>query len=71
MRAGVAPVYQAPRPVVTATNASAVATTAPCNRLTKQYLDDGSVLFQDLRTKEAAMATPDESRAQAQAPAVR
>ena len=67
------PVYQAPRPVVTATNAPAVATTAPCNCLTKQYLDDGSVLFQDLCTKEAAMATPDELRAQAQAaaPAVR
>ena len=43
-----------------------VAATAPCNCLTKQYLDDGSVLFKDLCTKEAAMATPDELRAQAQ-----
>jgi hypothetical protein len=39
---------------------------APCNCLTKQYLQDGSVLFKDLCTKEAAMATPDELRAQAQ-----
>jgi len=62
------PVYQATRPVVTATNAPAVAT-APCNCLTKQYLSDGSVLFQDLCTKEAATATPDELRAQAQAAA--
>lgn len=39
---------------------------APCNCLTKRYLDDGSVLFADLCTKEQAMATPDEIRAQAQ-----
>jgi hypothetical protein len=37
---------------------------APCNCLTKHYLDDGSVLFSDLCTKEQAMATPDELRAQ-------
>jgi hypothetical protein len=43
-----------------------VATPAPCNCLTKQYLDDGSVLFKDICTKEAAMATPDELKAQAQ-----
>jgi hypothetical protein len=74
------PVYQAPGTVVAATNAPAVVTTtnapavvtAPCNCLTKQYLSDGSVLFQDICTKEAAMATPDELKAQAQAaPAVR
>jgi hypothetical protein len=41
------------------------ATPAPCNCLTKQYLDDGSVLFQDICTKEAALATPDELKAQA------
>ncbi len=70
------PVYQAPIPVVTATNAPtapvyqaprpnvATTTTAPCNCLTKQYLDDGSVLFQDLCTKETALATPDQLRAQ-------
>jgi hypothetical protein len=39
-----------------------------CNCLTKEYLQDGSVLFKDLCTKEAAMATPDELKAQAQAP---
>jgi hypothetical protein len=61
-----APVYQAPRPVVTATNA-APAAAEPCNCLTKQYLGDGSVLFKDICTKETAMATPDELKAQAQA----
>jgi len=40
--------------------------TAPCTCLTKKYLDDGSVLFKDVCTKEAALATPDELRAQAQ-----
>jgi hypothetical protein len=44
----------------------AAATSAPCNCLTKQYLDDGSVLFKDICTKEAALATPDELRAQSQ-----
>jgi hypothetical protein len=40
--------------------------TGPCNCLTKKYLEDGSVLFKDVCTKEAAMATPDELRAQMQ-----
>jgi len=39
---------------------------ANCNCLTKEYLEDGSVLFKDLCTKEAAMATPAELKAQAQ-----
>jgi hypothetical protein len=39
---------------------------APCTCLTKRYLQDGSVLFKDLCTKEEAMATPEELRAQAQ-----
>jgi hypothetical protein len=39
---------------------------APCNCLTKRSLDDGSVLFRDLCTKEQAMATPDELKAKAQ-----
>jgi hypothetical protein len=67
-----APVYQAPRPVVTATSAVPVAA-EPCNCLTKQYLGDGSVLFKDICTKETAMATPDQLKAQAQgaAPMVR
>ena len=38
----------------------------PCTCLTKTYLDDGSVMFKDLCTKEAALATPDELKAQAQ-----
>jgi hypothetical protein len=42
------------------------APTAPCTCLTKNYLEDGSVLFKDVCTKEAAMATPDELKAQMQ-----
>jgi hypothetical protein len=38
--------------------------TGPCSCLTKKYLEDGSVLFKDVCTKEAAMATPDELKAQ-------
>jgi hypothetical protein len=55
---------EAPRTVTTGTGArpltSAPAPTAaePCNWLTKQYLDDGRVLFRDICTKEAAIATP-------------
>jgi hypothetical protein len=64
-------VVQLPRPVVTATNVAATnaapVAAAPCNCLTKQYLRDGSVLFTDICTREAAMATPDELKAQAQA----
>jgi hypothetical protein len=33
--------------------------------LTKTYLNDGSVMFQDVCTQEAAIATPEELRAQA------
>jgi hypothetical protein len=40
--------------------------TGPCNCLTKKYLQDGSVLFQDVCTKEAAVATPDQLKAQLQ-----
>jgi len=36
-----------------------------CNCLTKTYLPDGSVMFRDMCTKEAAVATPDELKAQA------
>jgi hypothetical protein len=35
-----------------------------CNCLTKQYLDDGSVLFQDICSKEAALVTPSELKLQ-------
>jgi hypothetical protein len=44
----------------------APAPTGPCNCLTKKYLEDGSVLFKDICTKEAALATPDELKAQVQ-----
>jgi hypothetical protein len=36
---------------------------APCNCLTKEYLQDGSVLFKDLCTKEAAILTVEEMKA--------
>lgn len=45
---------------------SVAAPSVPCNCLTKRYLDDGSVLFTDLCTKEQAMATPAELRDQAE-----
>lgn len=35
-----------------------------CNCLTKQYLDDGSVLFQDICSKEAALGTAGELKLQ-------
>ena len=59
--AGPAATIVATRPAtaVVAANPAPVAT-EPCNCLTKQYLDDGSVLFRDICTKEAAMATPAE-----------
>jgi hypothetical protein len=52
------------RPVATAIVNPAAVVTQPCNCLTKQYLDDGSVLFNDICTKEAAMATPADLKAQ-------
>ncbi len=64
-------------PVVATTTVSAPVvvqkTESTCNCLTKEYLPDGGVLFKDLCTKEEAMATPDELKAQAQgtAPQVR
>jgi hypothetical protein len=36
-----------------------------CNCLTKNYLPDGSLMFKDVCTQEAAVATPDELKAQA------
>lgn len=41
-----------------------VASDEPCNCLTKQYLQDGSVVFRDLCTHEAAMATQADLQAQ-------
>jgi hypothetical protein len=63
----VAPVVGA---TVVGTAPVAAAYTAPvakdnCNCLTKTYLEDGSVMFKDICTKEAAVATPDELKAQA------
>ena len=51
------------RPLTTAPTSAA---SEPCSCLTKQYLDDGSVLFRDICTREAALATPDDLKAQAQ-----
>ena len=42
---------------------STAVATAPCNCLTKEYLQDGSVLFKDLCTKEAAILTVEEMKA--------
>jgi hypothetical protein len=51
--------------VVGGTVAPRMVQTDNCNCLTKEYLQDGSVMFKDLCTKEAAVATPDQLRAQA------
>jgi hypothetical protein len=59
-----APVVEASAPVVQVNRAPVVS--ANCNCLTKEYLEDGSVLFKDLCTKEAAIATPAELKAQAE-----
>ncbi len=55
-----APVAAVPAPVVAAraTVAAPQVVQAPCNCLTKQTLADGGVLFQDICTKEAAIAAP-------------
>ena len=65
--------YYRPVPIETVTKVVTTPVVQPvvgnnCNCLTKEYLKDGSVLFKDVCTKEAAMATPDELKAQAQAP---
>jgi hypothetical protein len=52
--------YAAVRPVTT----YAVAPTATCNCLTKEYLPDGTVLLKDLCTKEMAMNPPVVEQAQ-------
>jgi hypothetical protein len=70
------PVIVAPAPIVVEQAAHVVvrpvAVEAPastCNCLTKQYQTDGSVLFRDVCTNEAALATPDDLKAQAEAAA--
>ncbi len=64
------PYWVAPVVGETVVEAAPVAAVAPvakdnCNCLTKTYLEDGSVMFKDICTKEAAVATPDELKAQA------
>jgi hypothetical protein len=56
----------APHVVSTPVVTVPTSTPAPCTCLTKSYLQDGSVLFKDVCTKEAAVATPDQLRAQMQ-----
>lgn len=56
-------------PVHVSRPVSVEAVASNCNCLTKQYQTDGSVLFRDVCTHEAAMATPDDLKAQAQAAA--
>lgn len=60
-------VIEGSAPVVSAPVASAPSSPGPCTCLTKSYLQDGSVLFQDACTKESALATPADLRAQMQA----
>jgi hypothetical protein len=52
--------------VSTAVTTAPTAPTAPCTCLTKNYLTDGSVMFKDVCTKEAAVASPAELKAQMQ-----
>jgi hypothetical protein len=52
------PVAAAPVVAARAPVAAPQVVQAPCNCLTKQTLADGSVLFQDICTKEAAIAAP-------------
>jgi hypothetical protein len=59
------PVY-VPRPVAVPSAAvSNVAANAPATCLTKQYQDDGSVVFRDVCTGETAIATKEDLEAQA------
>src|SRR5579859_1699029 len=59
------PVY-VPRPVPVEAPNAAAASSESCNCLTKQYQSDGSVVFRDLCTHEAAMATQADLQPQAQ-----
>lgn len=61
--APVAPVVAAPV-VAAPVAAAAPAASAPCNCLTKEYQNDGSVVFHDLCTREAAIATQADLQAQ-------
>ncbi len=74
------PVIVAPPPIVVEETAHVIArperatveapaASASCNCLTKQYQSDGSVIFRDVCTHDAAMATAADLQAQAQAAA--
>jgi hypothetical protein len=54
------------QPVQTIVSAPVQRTADTCSCLTKDYLPDGSVMFKDLCTKEAAVASPEDARAQGQ-----
>jgi len=55
-------------PAVPGSNGTVTAAAGePCTCLTKQYLDDGSVMFRDICTKEAAIATPADLKARSAA----
>jgi hypothetical protein len=58
-----APEAVIPAPVQAAPVAATPVSAAPCSCLTKQSLPDGGVLFQDICTKESAIATPAEAAA--------
>jgi hypothetical protein len=58
-----------PMPAPSAATNPSVAAAPSCNCLTKQYQQDGSVVFRDVCTHEAAMATRADLQAQAQAAA--
>jgi hypothetical protein len=60
----VAPPVQVPVQTVVSTPVRRTADI--CNCLTKDYLPDGSVMFKDLCTQEAAVASPNDMRAQMQ-----
>jgi hypothetical protein len=53
-----APVQTVPTRVPVPAAQVAQVAQGPCNRLTKRNLPDGSVLFQDICTKESAIAPP-------------
>jgi hypothetical protein len=53
-----APAYAPARSAAAYAAPASQAAAEPCNCLTKQSLPDGSVLFQDICTKESAIATP-------------
>jgi hypothetical protein len=60
-----APSYSAPAPSYSAPSQAPAST---CTCLTKSYQQDGSVLFQDTCTNEAAAAMPGQQQAQQQQP---